>query len=111
MSPKKRNYCILSDSVTLQSEKFRQIKTIHEDLDFVFLSKPPGMANTGLILLFAVFFFVNISSNVVGDAAGTNFFDYVVQKYGGIRYKPKILISLDKIQGKNYWLISVRNFN
>jgi tRNA pseudouridine32 synthase/23S rRNA pseudouridine746 synthase len=76
----KYNYCILSDSIPLQSPKFREIKTIHEDQDFVFLSKPNGMANTG-------------------DVAGSNFFDYVVQKYGGIRYKPKILISLDKIQG------------
>jgi len=76
----KKNYCILSDSPLQSSPKFREIKTIHEDQDFVFLFKPPGMANTG-------------------DVAGSNFFDFVVQKYGGIRYKPKILISLDRIQG------------
>jgi tRNA pseudouridine32 synthase/23S rRNA pseudouridine746 synthase len=76
----KNNYCILSDSITLQSAQFKEIKTIHEDQDFVFLSKPVGMANTG-------------------DVAGSNFFDYVVQKYGGVRYKPKILLSLDRIQG------------
>jgi tRNA pseudouridine32 synthase/23S rRNA pseudouridine746 synthase len=77
----KNNYCILSDSsVTLQSAKFKEIKTIHEDQDFVFLTKPVGMANTG-------------------DVAGSNFYDYLVQKYGGIRYKPKILLSLDRIQG------------
>jgi len=78
----KNNFCILSDTTANlpTSPKFREIKTIHEDQDFVFLFKPPGMANTG-------------------DVAGTNFFDYAVQKYGGARYKPKILLSLDKIQG------------
>lgn len=56
------------------------IKVLHEDYDYAFLYKPPGMPNTG------------------GEKGG-NFQDYVEKKYGGTRYQPKLLMSLDKIQG------------
>lgn len=35
----------------------------------------------------------------LGGEKGGNFQDYVEKKYGGTRYQPKLLMSLDKIQG------------